>query len=70
MAEVVKELNKEDDIDRSYYQTLADKAIATLIAYGDYEWFVSDDEYISPPFDSGRIVNKDKDEIPWGESAA
>lgn len=68
-AELVKELNKEEDIDRNYYKNLTDKAVQTLIAYGDYEWFVSDDEYISPPFDSGRVVGRNTDVLPWGEVA-
>ena len=47
-SEMVKELKKEKDIDRSYYDKLVDEAIATISKYGDYEWFVSDDLYISP----------------------
>ena len=40
-AEVVKELHKEDDIDRSYYRRLVDEAIKAIALYGDYEWFIS-----------------------------
>ena len=40
-AEVVKELHKEKDIDRSYYQRLVDEAIKAIAVYGDYEWFIS-----------------------------
>lgn len=39
-AEMVKELNKEDDIDLTYHRTLVDKAIATISKYGDFEWFI------------------------------
>ena len=40
-SEMVKELNKEDDIDISYYQKLVDEAVKTIDEYGDFEWFVS-----------------------------
>ena len=40
-SEVVKRLNKEDDIDRSYYIHLVDEAIAAISEYGDFEAFVS-----------------------------
>lgn len=46
-AEMVKELGKEDDIDRSYYDILVDDAVDSISKYGDFEWFVSDDPYIS-----------------------
>ena len=42
-AEMVQELHKEDDIDRSYYNKLVDEAVETISQYGDFEWFVSDD---------------------------
>ena len=58
-SEMVKELHKEDMIDRSYYEELVDDAIASLIAYGDYEWFVSDDPYIPPEFKDGKPVYTD-----------
>lgn len=45
-SEMVKLSGKEDDIDLSYYDRLADEAIDTISKYGDYEWFVSDDPYI------------------------
>lgn len=41
-AEVIKELGKENDIDRSYYEEMVDKAIATISEYGDFNLFVSD----------------------------
>lgn len=43
---MVKELGKEKDIDRSYYDKLVDEAIESISQYGDFEWFVSDDPYI------------------------
>lgn len=47
-TEEVKLLGKEKDIDRSYYIALVDKAVDTIKQYGDFEWFVSDDPYVSP----------------------
>lgn len=44
-AEVVKELGKEKDIDQSYYKRLVDEAVKDISQYGDFEWFVSKDEY-------------------------
>ena len=56
-SEMVKDLNKENDIDRSYYDNLANAAIETISAQGDFEWFVSDDPYIK----------NDTDDVPWYE---
>lgn len=50
-SEMVKELRKQDDIDRSYYDGLVDAAVETISQYGDFEWFVSDDSYIGPEYD-------------------
>lgn len=44
----------EEIIDRSYYDAMVNDAIGTIIAYGDYEWFVSDDPYIGPQFVPGE----------------
>lgn len=44
-SEMVKELGKEEDIDRSYYDKLVDQAVKDISKYGDFEWFVSDDSY-------------------------
>ena len=54
-SEMVKELGKESDIDRSYYDKLVDDAVDTISKYGDFEWFVSDDsnfeeQYMNPPW--------------------
>lgn len=46
-SEMVKELGKEDSIDESYYIKMVDDAVETISSYGDFEWFVSDDPYIS-----------------------
>lgn len=39
-AEVVKGLNKEDDIDYSYFVSLAEEAKKAIKKYGDFDWFV------------------------------
>ena len=53
-SEMVFELNKLDDIDESHFKAMADTAIDTIKKYGDYEWFVSDDPYISPMYIEGE----------------
>lgn len=45
-SEMVKQLNKLDGIDRSYYDKQVDDAVETISQYGDFEWFVSDDPYV------------------------
>lgn len=42
-SEMVKELGKEDTIDRSYYDSLVDEAIEEISKHGDVEMFLSDD---------------------------
>lgn len=44
-AELVKEMGREDDIDRSYYDGLVDDAVEAISKHGDFEWFASDDPY-------------------------
>lgn len=58
-SEKVRVLNKEDDIDISYYRRLVDEAVATICKFGDFEWFVSDDPYIPPVFHEGRPIYDD-----------
>ncbi|WP_339619053.1 DUF5906 domain-containing protein [Eubacterium sp.] len=53
-SEIVEELSKEEDIDRSYYDRMVDDAVETIKKYGDFEWFVSDDAYIGPNFVDGK----------------
>ena len=54
-SEMVLELGKEADIDRSYYDKMVDEAIKSISKYGDFEWFVSDEPY----------VKKERDIPPW-----
>lgn len=57
-SEMVRELGKQNDIDRSYYNSLVDEAVKSLSSYGDFERFVADEPFISdntPPwFGSGE----------------
>ena len=53
-AEMVRQLGKEEDIDRSYYDKMVDEAVEAISEYGDFERFVAGDPYIS-----------DKDRPPW-----
>ena len=42
---MVWELNKLNDIDEGHFIALADDAIEAIKKFGDYDWFVSDDQY-------------------------
>jgi len=55
-AEVVKNLKKEKDIDKSYYDNLVNSAVENISQYGDFEWFVSDDTYVRPKYIDGKPV--------------
>ena len=50
-SEMVRNDGREDQIDKSFYQKLADDAIEEISKYGDYEWFVSDDPNASRIYD-------------------
>lgn len=43
-AELVQNLNKEEDIDLNYYNNLVDEAIQSISEYGDAEWFIHSEE--------------------------
>lgn len=62
-SEMVKELGKEDCIDRSYYDNLVNEAAKTITVYGDLEWFRSDEPYFGPNFIDGRPDYEE--EIPF-----
>ena len=52
-SEMVQELGKENDIDRTYYNNLVDEAVKSLSSYGDFERFVADEPFVSdntPPW--------------------
>ena len=50
-SEMVRELGKKNDIDRTYYNNLVDEAVKSLSSYGDFERFVADEPFVSdnPP---------------------
>lgn len=50
-AEMVKKLEKEDCIDKTYYQKMCDTAVHDISEFGDFEWFVSDEPYIGCSYD-------------------
>ena len=66
-SEVVKELGKKGDIDCSFYEKLIDEAIEDISKYGDFEWFVSDDPYISPKRESWLYPTNEEDEMPFDD---
>ena len=66
-SNMVTELEKEDDIDLSYYNKLVDDAVEAISKYGDFSWFVSDDPYVGPinmP-DFMNIPEDAPEELPW-----
>ena len=54
-SEMVSTLEKEDSIDRSYYDKMVDAAVDSISTYGDFEWFISNDPYVM-----GKTVT-----LPW-----
>ena len=47
-SDMVKELNKEEYIDRMVYDELVNDAVKTIDKYGDFEMFISDDLVLCP----------------------
>ena len=47
-AEMIKELGRENDIDRGFYNALVDTAVEDISKFGDIEWFMSDSEHHGP----------------------
>ena len=54
-AETVKVLEKEDSIDRTYYEALVHDAVTDISKYGDFDWFVNG---------STKIQESDSNDIP------
>ena len=48
-SEMVQQLGRENDIDHKHFIEMVDTAIHTINKYGDFEWFVSEDNYVKPP---------------------
>ena len=61
-AEMVRELKKEADIDKSYHGKLVDDAVKAISQYGDFEQFVSDDPEpdVAPWYGA-----ENPDDVPW-----
>ena len=55
-SEMVHELQMEDEVDRSYFDKMADDAADAIAKHGDFEWFVADDAG-EPPWQ--------KPDLPW-----
>lgn len=69
---MVKELGKENDIDRSYYNKLVDDAVDAISKYGDFEVFINSNPHIpTPPQGSEplpdfmNIPEDAPEELPW-----
>ncbi|MBO7449748.1 MAG: hypothetical protein J6U54_05205 [Clostridiales bacterium] len=60
-SEYVKEFGMEDCIDKSYYISFVEGAVETISEFGDFEWFVSDDNSDIPeevPFADSKVVGR------------
>ena len=66
-SELVKELGRENDIDNSYYENLANEAVESIAEYGDYEWFVSEEPYTEEPKNPllDEIIDIASDVLPF-----
>lgn len=64
-SEIVKESGSDDIIDRSYHDKLVDDAIDAISQYGDFEWFVSDDDDVPEPVDETKLDHPVGQELPW-----
>lgn len=60
-SEMVKELGKQNDIDRDYYEHLVDDAKLAICEYGNFEWFISDDSEKIGPWE------KPDENSAWGD---
>lgn len=68
-SDMVRDMKLEDNIDYGFYDKLLNDAVETISKYGDYEWFVSDDPYISKEKDFMYIPDDAPEELPWDEIA-
>ena len=65
-SELVRSSGTDENIDKTYYTKLVDDAVETISEYGDFEWFVSDDPYVSPPKEDFMNIPEDSpEELPW-----
>jgi len=61
-SEMIQELNKEECIDRGYYNKLVDEAVKDLAEYGDFEWFISESEQ---RVQEEIPIESDLFDLPW-----
>ena len=47
-SEMVYQLHMEESIDKEYFNKEVDDAVKEIAKYGDFEWFVSDDQGLPP----------------------
>lgn len=71
-SEMVRQLGKEDAVDKSFYRKQVDAAIAEISKYGDFEQFASDDPYVctDPPMDFMYIPPGVTGDMPFKQSIA
>ena len=69
IAKLTELYDVEDLIDKRFYYKLVDDAVEAISQYGNFEWFVSDDPYISPATTPDFMnIPDDVDEeegMPW-----
>lgn len=69
-SELLRNADYDAIIDRSYYNHLVDDAADAISKYCDFEWFVSDDPYVSPPRETFmNIPEGAPEELPWDDVA-
>lgn len=56
-SEMVRELHKENDIDKKFYDDLVTNAARDISIHGDFTWFVSDEPYTGPEFIPGEEMS-------------
>lgn len=77
-SEIVSAPGNEENIDMSFYHSMANKMVEEISNYGDAEWFMSDDPYIQEqrpknnledfmniPIDADEEVPFDEDPLPF-----
>lgn len=55
-SSILRDRGLEDEADRSYYENLANEAVATISQYGDFDWLVGGEEYVSPNPKSNELA--------------
>lgn len=69
-SELLRGLDDLSMVNRSYYNTLVNDAVDAISKYCDFEWFVSDDPYVSPPRETFMNIPEDApEELPWDDVA-